>query len=340
MYVNRKLLILWLVCLLLICGALVIRFSGDRHSAERQEIITAAKNGIDRVGVLTDILGPSESFYDQELEQDQEKDGELVVKQPQTSSKPSVAVVSARAYLVGDVETGKIYMQKSSSLVLPVASMSKLITAVSSIDKLQSTQKISIPIAASTTPDTSNFKMNETFTVGEMLYPLLLNSSNVAAEALASTTNRAKFLELMSGYAWEIGMPSTFFADPSGIDSRNVSTAKDFFALAQYLFKSRPNILAITKTPQYSVSTTTDHGSHVFYSIHPFVSDPNFLGGKTGHTESAKDTMLTIIRIGGRPIAIIVLASNNRKTDTTLLIKEVQKIMSNQTTVGVSTGVQ
>jgi D-alanyl-D-alanine carboxypeptidase len=61
-------------------------------------------------------------------------------------------------------------------------------------------------------------------------------------------------------------------------------------------------------------------------SIHPFVKDPNFLGGKTGHTPEAKDTMLTILMIKGQPIAIIVLSSDDRKADTDYLLAGVSAI--------------
>jgi D-alanyl-D-alanine endopeptidase (penicillin-binding protein 7) len=164
----------------------------------------------------------------------------------------------------------------------------------------------------------------------ELLFPLLLNSSNVAAEALASTTNRSHFLELMSGYAWEVGMPSTYFADPSGLDPRNAASARDFFALAQYLYSSRPEILSITRTPYVAVATTTDHGAHEFKSIHPFVTDPRFIGGKTGRTPQAGDTMLTIMNIENKPIAIIVLGSHydGRAADTRILISRVEQLFA------------
>ncbi|MFA6602096.1 MAG: hypothetical protein WCT02_04535, partial [Candidatus Paceibacterota bacterium] len=175
--------------------------------------------------------------------------------------------------------------------------------------------------------DGSNIRANETFTRAELLYPLLLNSSNVAAEALASSSDRVKYIEAMARYAWEIGMSSTYFADPTGLSSRNISTARDFFSLAKYLYKNRSDVLSITKTPRYLLSTTTEHGSHVFTSIHPFVNYPGFLGGKTGHTVEARDTMLTILKIDSRPIAIIVLGSDDREKDTQMLIEKVGKMV-------------
>jgi D-alanyl-D-alanine carboxypeptidase len=163
----------------------------------------------------------------------------------------------------------------------------------------------------------------------EILYPLLLDSSNIAAEALASTTDRTNFLELMRSYAWEIGMSTAYFADPSGVNPHNAASAKDLFALAKYLYKYRPDILTLTRVASISVATTTEHGSHEFASIHPFVNDPNFIGGKTGRTPEAGDTMLTIMKIGGQPVAIVVLGSKyaGRAEDTSKIIEMVKTKM-------------
>ena len=249
-----------------------------------------------------------------------------------TQSAPQVTekTITARAYIVGNINTGQVYTQLNATKPLPVASMSKLITALTALDEYKLDTKITItPEEANVPADGSHLQAGETFTVGELMYPLLLDSSNVAAEALASSTDRPRFLTLMSGYAWEIGMPSSYFADPSGLDSQNRASAKDLFTLAQYLTKYRPDILAMTKMVQITTATTTDHGSHVFSSIHPFVNDPNFLGGKTGHTTAAGDTMLTMININGQPIAIVILGadSGSRESDTRLLMAKVSQLI-------------
>jgi D-alanyl-D-alanine endopeptidase (penicillin-binding protein 7) len=264
---------------------------------------------------------PSTSFYDSGSKQTEPN-------KTAASAIPGIPV-SAAAYLVGNVKTGEIYLQKNSSAVLPVASMSKLITAVAAIDTIAAGTKITISQEnLSVASDTSMLMAGERFSRDELLYPMLLSSSNIAAEAFASVNNRAHFLELMSSYAWEIGMPSTFFADPSGIDPHNESSAKDFFALARYLYTERRDILAITRTPAAAAATTTDHNAHQFTNIHPFVNDPDFLGGKTGHTPEAGDTMLTIMNINGQPIAIVVLASDGRAEDTRVLISAVKKVLA------------
>ena len=248
----------------------------------------------------------------------------------QSAKEVTEKTITARAYIVGNINTGQVYTQLNATKALPVASMSKLITALTALDEYKLDTKITItPEEVNVPADGSHLQAGETFTVGELMYPLLLDSSNVAAEALASSTDRKKFLTLMSGYAWEVSMPSSYFADPSGLDSQNRASAKDLFTLAQYLTKYRPDILAITKTIKIATATTTEHGSHVFASIHPFVNDPNFLGGKTGHTTAAGDTMLTMININGQSIAVVILGadSGSRESDTRLLMAKVSQLI-------------
>ena len=251
-----------------------------------------------------------------------------------TPAKPKgLPGVTAQAYIAGDVETGEVYLAFNSLDALPVASMSKLVTAFVATRELQLHKIIEIDEAsAEAPPDKSFLKEGETFTVSELMQPLLLSSSNVAAEALVSKIDRTGFLELMSSYAWEIGMPSTFFADPSGVSPLNIASAKDLFALAQYLYKSRSDILALTRTPRAEIATTTEHGSHIVTSTHPFVTDPRFIGGKTGRTPQAGDTMLTILKLEGRPVAIVVLGSRyeGRAEDTRLLAQKVEELIKKE----------
>lgn len=231
--------------------------------------------------------------------------------------------ISAKAYLVGNVETGKIYIEKNSKQALPVASMSKLVTAVTSTDIWISTTTIIVtPASTDVASDTSRLVVGDKFTLEEILYPLLLSSSNIAAEALALHKNRSQFMEMMSSYAWEIGAPDAFFADPSGISQYNIASAKDIFALGKYLYNNRRDILAITRNPSWNIATTTEHGSYDWKNTHPFVNDSRFLGGKTGRTPQAGDTMLTILEIKKEPLAFIVIGSrrDGRAEDTRLLI--------------------
>lgn len=244
--------------------------------------------------------------------------------------KPPADTITARAYIVGDVQTGKVYIERDSAAVLPVASMSKLVTAFVATNTLEPDATVTITAAdAAAPPDKSGIGKGETYTMRELLNPLLISSSNVAAEALAASIDRQKFLELMSSYAWEIGMGSTYFADPSGVSPHNEASARDLFALARYLYSSRPDILALTRTLPDPIASTTEHAAHELPPTHPFIGEPGFLGGKTGRTPEAGDTMMTILSIKGHPIAIVVLGSayEGRADDTRILAERTGRML-------------
>jgi len=315
-----------LVILLLLCIALIGVIAGIKSANERNARISLI--GADQPSNPVQSLSVDPSFYQQASPKQTTPKTPVTVTAPTAPSVP-LNGVSAQAYLIGNMVTGQIYDERNGTSPLPIASMSKLMTALVATNVLTPTTTIQItPAEASVYPDLSRIGAGEKFTEKEILYPLLLDSSNIAAEALASTTNRASFLNLMNGYAWEIGLPKSYFADPSGLSPLNQASAEGFFALAQYVYKSRPDLLAITRINMISVATTSDHGAHDFISIHPFVTDPRFIGGKTGHTPEAGDTMLTILNIGGQPIAFIVLGSTNRARDTSLLIDLLGKTLA------------
>ena len=315
MTTHNKLILVWSLSLTIIgiSAALRIPYLVEKQETKVEENVAKSAD---------DPLIVDKSFYT-----DSTVNSKVDVKN--TTLAPTEPIITAKAYLAGNLETKEIFFEKNSKLVLPVASMSKLITAFVITDMLPLDTKITITEEEfNVASDTSKIAVGEIYTIGELLEPLLMNSSNVAAEALASSSDRSEFIKSMESYAWEVGMPNTKFADPSGLSPNNVSTARDFFALAQYLFKSRADILRVTKIADSSISTTTEHGYHKFTNIHPFVKDPNYLGGKTGHTLEAKDTMLTIMNIDEQPIAIIVMSSDNRRRDTALIIEKVRKYLS------------
>ncbi|HEX7724460.1 MAG TPA: hypothetical protein VF438_01850, partial [Candidatus Paceibacterota bacterium] len=128
-----------------------------------------------------------------------------------SAATPPADGISAESYIVGNLDTGDVYLEKNADAVLPFASMSKLITALVETNIYTKNDRITIPhTSEDIAPDLSGVREGETFTAQELIYPMLMTSSNIAAEAFASSassTSRTEFLNLMNGYSWEIGMP-------------------------------------------------------------------------------------------------------------------------------------
>ncbi|MDR3558520.1 MAG: serine hydrolase [Candidatus Pacebacteria bacterium] len=236
-------------------------------------------------------------------------------------------VITADSYLVGNLATGKVYFEKDPTAVRPIASISKLISAIVITKDMQ--PDIQIPVASSSVTgyeQAGDVHPGETFSASDLLTGMLLISSNDAAMAFANDYGYPAFISSMNETAAAIGMSQTSFKDPSGLSSGNVSSANDLFKLAQHMYADDPGILAITKTPTFDLATTTTHDGHDFTNIDPFAYDPHYIGGKTGRSDAAGETMLSLFNLSvngvDSPIVIIVLHSDQdaRQTDSSILV--------------------
>lgn len=243
--------------------------------------------------------------------------------------------ITAEAYLVGNYKTGEVYLEHNSDLVFPIASISKLFTALIATHFIDLKKEITITQQAlDTQGDAGGLIIDEKYTVDELLYPLLLESSNDAAEAIALSYGYTDFISSMNSLVMEIGLNKTSFKDASGLNPSNVSNAKDLFMLAKYINENEKALLDITDKKEFSFSTTTEHGSHDFININPFVNYPPFIGGKTGRTQEAKESMISLFNIEinsiSYPVAVIILRSDfgEREIDTERLIERAQKIIT------------
>jgi D-alanyl-D-alanine carboxypeptidase len=250
-----------------------------------------------------------------------------------TETEELISKITAVSYIAGNLKTGKIYFEKRADISLPVASMSKLLTASVAQDLVSSeTETVITEEMINTLPQNKDdFVKGEKFSISELIPIMLVSSSNIAAEAIASTSamNRDLFVTNMSSYSWEVGVRSSYFYDPSGISELNRVSARDIFELSKYLYERKPQILAITKTAKGFLEANSKHNAHRYESTHPYVNDRRFMGGKTGTTLAAGETMLTVLNIKGEPISITVLHSKQtmRKADTEILAKLVSNIL-------------
>ena len=232
---------------------------------------------------------------------------------------------SAKEYVVADIKNGTVLMYKDADGVLPIASISKLITALVVIEHFNLDRSITISNSAKLHTTIPRLKEGEQYTVHDLLILMLTESSNQAAEAFADTTGRGRFIELMNQKAIAIGMKHTSFGDASGLSAANVSTPEDMFTLLKYIYENRRFVLDIT-----SDSLRSDaYGDTVFRRLDNFnfvksVSN-RFVGGKIGRTDEARETYAGVFMLntetGERPIAVIALGSADVQADIRTLLR-------------------
>ena len=185
-----------------------------------------------------------------------------------SAETPSLAV---EASLVADLTTGTRFMEENATERWPLASVTKLMTATVVLDKLSPAQKITITQDAfNVDPTEKNLRVGDTYTTTDLLQFLLLPSSNVAAEAFADAYGRDNFMKEMNARAAAWGMTNTFYNDPSGLAIGSQSTASDLVLLAQKIYTDYPKILAITRTPQVTVTEISSGQQVVVKNINEF----------------------------------------------------------------------
>ena len=233
--------------------------------------------------------------------------------------------VQSEAYLVGDLDTGEIILQKNKDQKFPIASVSKLFTAIVSAEKQNQDEVTQISAQAlQTEGENGELYLGQKIKVKDLIYPMLLESSNDAAEAIAEYSGRHTFIEQMNQKVQDLEMTATSFVDPSGLSEKNQSTASDLFKFTQYLKTAKPDLLQLTTNKSYNNKNQT------WFNTSQFLDLAGYLGGKRGYTSPAMQTALSAFTIplgesGNRNLGIIVLRSPDRYKDVSNIYNYLKK---------------
>lgn len=201
-----------------------------------------------------------------------------------------------------------VLSEKKSNEVVPIASLTKLMTAIVTLDsyKLDDLVKISAS-AVSASGTMGGLKTNETIKVGDLLYVTLIESSNDGAEALAEKMGRTEFIYQMNKKAAEIGMTNTRYYNPTGLDvftdssekdllETNISTPEDLEKLVVYILKNYPmipQILSLANKKLVSDSGVTHNLENTNILLK---ENAGYLWGKTGYTKEANGCIILILK--------------------------------------------
>ena len=221
--------------------------------------------------------------------------------------------LSARAFLAADLGDNFIFSEKNPTSTYPIASLTKLVTALTAVEYVNLWKTVRVEKSDLIYTSKPRLKVGETYTGFELLYPLLMESSNEAAMAMTHFLGRKRFVELMDKKARSVGMENASFADAYGGSSADRASLKDLFYLAKYLYFNRRFVLNITKGKIY-YSLLSQRFENLG-NFNCFYREPDFIGGKIGKTSAAKETMIAIFKMKfgeeERPVALIVLGADD-----------------------------
>lgn len=236
--------------------------------------------------------------------------------------------VSAPHYLIADIDSGTMLAASDLRVAVPIASVTKLLTAVVAAEKLDLDSRIQVSSPNFVESLIPRLQDRSSASVYSLMQILLVESSNEAAEVIAGEYGRDKFIEEMNTKAKQIGMLESAFVDPSGLGNGNTSTLGDLFRLAQYIHVNRTFIFEITAKEK--VVGVRDTGEFADLSNFNEVEElNNFVGGKIGETTAAGQTSISLheVSIQGSPrtVAIILLGSTERDQDVRTLMQFVEE---------------
>jgi serine-type D-Ala-D-Ala carboxypeptidase (penicillin-binding protein 5/6) len=232
-------------------------------------------------------------------------------------TETELPTISAPAYAIYDIESGEIFASRDIDTLHPIASVTKLFTAVAILEKFdpESTTTITWRDVAGE-GEAGKLQPRQVYSYRELLFPLLLESSNDAADTLMHATGD-KLLPAMTSVALEYGAVHTSFGDASGLSPENVSTVTDLVAFSRAVGETYPFVYDIGQLSQY-IGTYTGWRNN-----NPVAAADAYRGGKHGYTEAAGRTLVAqfaeSFAAGDRIIGYIILGSDDLKADTQTL---------------------
>jgi D-alanyl-D-alanine carboxypeptidase len=221
-----------------------------------------------------------------------------------------------RGALVFDVKTGRVLYRRNPLEVMPIASITKLMTALLTVEHTTSTDKALI------TPDALHYTGSgvgelpegKHVTITALLYGLLLPSGNDAAIALADHVahTQKRFVAMMNAKARSLGLRCTHYVSPHGLEPGNRSCVADLAALARIdLRKSR--IAPIVRSAHAAVRFPIKGGKLYLNNTNPLLrmGYPGTIGLKTGDTDQAGHCLIAIVKRGPLTLGVVLLNSPN-----------------------------
>ncbi len=217
--------------------------------------------------------------------------------------------ISAQAGIAVDKTTGKILFAKNIHTQRPMASITKLITALVFLDSQPDLEKtIKLTMEDMRQMGQSKLDLDEEIKIKDLLYTALIASDNASTMALVRSTglSQQKFIEQMNQYVVDMGLSKTSFADPVGLSQHNLSTAFEVNLILRQAFKNEL-IAKILPMENYSFTSLSDNYHHIKSTNKLLSSYLNISGGKTGYTEEAGYCFTGLIKLKNKQEIITVV---------------------------------
>jgi len=254
---------------------------------------------------------------------------------------PPEGGVYARNAILLDPLTGEVLFEKNASRSVPIASLSKLMTALVFLEQKPDLDKqVTVNTQELSGAGHTQLRRGEVVPLGELLHMSLMCSDNCATRviALESGLTPDDFIARMNTKSIELGLTGTRFVEFTGLNEHNVSTAADIARLL-HAAANEPLLAEITTTRSYDFHTarrwhTIGNTNRLLYGRY------EVLGGKTGFTRPAGYCFATWVRAQGRDLIAVVLGAPTNATRFADAVRLIQKVPPPSTTNATTTSSQ
>jgi D-alanyl-D-alanine carboxypeptidase len=272
--------------------------------------IFSEKDGSTATASMIQAVLPEEK---QAFEDISEIPGKKEPKAPET--------LDIRAGIVIDLTSGEEIFSVNKLKRWPLASVSKLMSSIVAFENMELDEKVTISENAVATEGVSGgFQAGDVYTVEDLVYSMMVVSSNDAAIALREAMSDNRFVELMNAKAEEIGMISTYFNEPSGLSILNQSTASDIGLMIEYAWVNHPELFSISSGKKVVIKELNSGLRKTLTNINALSSRRDFIGGKTGYTEDSSENLAAVFSLGGKSVAVIILGAEDRANEAEKII--------------------
>ena len=243
-----------------------------------------------------------------------EKTAKITEKENEETFGSENIKLEAKAAYVFDVLKNQPLFELNPDVQLPLASVTKIMTALVATENLPSYILVTIPQEAILQEGDDGFLSGEQWPIADLIDAMLVSSSNDAAFSLAFEYDKnfsGNFVSLMNQRAQDLQLAQTYFLNPTGLDfSKNTAgaygSAKDIANLLLYILKNRFSLMEATRFDEIEIN------QRKFKNTDYLVNDlAGFMAGKTGYSDLAGGNLAIVLDKGyGHPIIIVVLGSN------------------------------
>jgi D-alanyl-D-alanine carboxypeptidase len=251
----------------------------------------------------------------------EEQQKKVVVEEPPIKD----VLINAKSAFVYDLTNRKVLYKKNELEQLPLASLTKLMMALTAIDLLPKDAKITIKNEFLSEEGDSGLLANESWKLEDLLDFSLVSSSNDGARSIASVIGatqlnssdynlgRKEFVRRMNMKAQDLGLANTYFVNESGLDVGSASggygTARDVSYLIEYILNNKPELVEATRYSKITVNS--DSKKHDAKNTNSVLDEiPGLIVSKTGYTSMAGGNLAVAFDASmGKPIIVVVLGS-------------------------------